>query len=304
MKSTCGQNKHRAHLLFFSGPRTALPAFVLLLLSLNACKDEVEQIPAYLDLQPFTVQADWSTSYHKITEGWLYVDGEYLGAYSLPAKVPVLNAGVKEVLLYPGVRENGQLETPNIYPFLKVFDKDVDLKAGETITVNPVTSYDIRTKYLWDAEQANFNASSIGWINLDNDPSTSVQLTSNGAFNGRCTFLKVDETSPLMEIGTEPFLLPSDQFREIWMELHYQANVPFDLFIYGVENNGTQDSQPIFKFNFKETDGYNKIYFSLGGSVFQTQRPRYRLRVKAAYPSNSSLGAGEVRLDNLQILYF
>lgn len=294
-KYTCGPNNRLA------------PVFILLLpllLLLGACKDEAEQIPAYLDLQPFTVQADWGTDFHKISEGWLYVDGEYLGAYTLPAKVPVLNAGVKEVLLYPGVRENGQVETPNIYPFLKVFDKDFDLKAGETVVVNPTTTYDSRTIYLWDADQANFNTSSVGWINLDNDAGSSVQLTNNGAFNGRCTYLRVDQANPLMEIGTEPFLLPFDQLRETWMELHYNSNIPFDLFIYGVENNGTQDSQPIFKFNFKETEGYNKIYFSLGGSVFQTQRPRYRLRIKASYPSNSTVGTGEVRLDNLQILHF
>ena len=71
------------------------------------CKDAPEQIPAYLYIKPFTVNAQGDASWHKVTEGWLYVNGDYLGSYTLPATVPILADGQSEVWLYPGVKKNG-----------------------------------------------------------------------------------------------------------------------------------------------------------------------------------------------------
>ncbi len=84
--------------------------------------------------------------WQKITDGWLYVDGEYLGAYTLPAIVPVLAEGENEVILFPGVKENGIEATPNIYPYLTQFAKHYTLNAGQTTAVQPVTDYDPKIK--------------------------------------------------------------------------------------------------------------------------------------------------------------
>jgi hypothetical protein len=71
------------------------------------CKDNPEQIPVYLDIQPFKINETGPGKWQNITEAWLYVNGEFLGAYSLPAKVPVLAEGNTEIWVYPGVKENG-----------------------------------------------------------------------------------------------------------------------------------------------------------------------------------------------------
>ena len=68
-------------------------AFGVLLVLVSACKDQPEAIPAYLEIKPFVVNAEGAAGWQKITEAYVYVNREYLGAYSLPATVPVLAEG-------------------------------------------------------------------------------------------------------------------------------------------------------------------------------------------------------------------
>jgi hypothetical protein len=109
--------------------------------AIGGCKDNPEQIPAYLDIKPFTVTETGPGKWQDIQEGWVYVNGDFLGAYTLPARVPALAAGSSEVLVFPGVKENGIETTPNIYDFLTRYEIQTDLKAGELNPISPSTKY-------------------------------------------------------------------------------------------------------------------------------------------------------------------
>ena len=50
-----------------------------------------EDIPAYIEILPYEYSPEsGGSSSTKITDGWIYVDGEFLGAFNLPSTIPVL----------------------------------------------------------------------------------------------------------------------------------------------------------------------------------------------------------------------
>lgn len=278
----------------------------ILLVSLFACKDQTEQIPAYLHLKQFTVNAQGDASWHKLTEGWLYVNGEYLGSYTLPATVPVLADSLSTVWLYPGVKENGIFATPNIYPILQRWEsKTVNLVAGQTTEVQPSTIYEPAAKFPLGIGRGNFDGgSSIVFDNKDSDPTTAYSLTSDGAFAGQCVLMEVDTAHSLIEIAAEEMLgIPITGSPEVWVELHYKCDMPFFLYLLYTNNNGSEASVPVFQFN--NSEDWNKIYINLTNSLTQTQGSKYRLFLRVGLPKNDfgqfSQLKGTVRLDNIRV---
>ena len=281
---------------------------LICLFTVLGCKDNPEQIPAYLYLKPFTVDAQGDASWHKLTEGWLYVNGEYLGAYTLPATVPVLAEGESDVLLFPGVKENGILATPNIYPLLTRWEsKTVNLRGGQTTEIQPSTTYDPSIKFALGIGRGDFDGgSSVVLENRDSDPITTFSITDNGAFAGKCLLMEVDTAHPLIEIATEKVQnLPITGSPEVWLELHYKTDVPFYLYLLHSSNGGSESSQPVFQFNTAEN--WNKIYINVTQALTTTQADTYRLYFRTPLPrditGNFSQLHGTVRLDNIRLVH-
>lgn len=278
---------------------------LLSLLAFMACKDAPEQIPAYLNLKPFEVTAPGGVAWQKITDGWLYVDGIYLGAYTLPAKVPVLVEGDAEIILFPGVKENGIDATPNIYPYLTKFTKHYDLKPGQTTDVQATTDYDSNIKYAFGIGRGDFDGGSfISLENRDSDGALNCELTTNGAFAGKCLLMQMDTAHPLMDIATEKMVgLPVTGAPQVWLEMQYKTDAPFFLYMLSGPN---QETQPVFQFNVSEE--WNKIYMNLTGTLVTTQESEQRLYFRLSLPKDSAgkytQNSGTVRIDNIRVVHF
>jgi hypothetical protein len=279
---------------------------LLLIASLFACKDEPEQIPAYLNLQPYTVTAPGGASWQKITDGWLYINGEFLGAYTLPATVPVLAEGETEVILFPGVKENGIANTPNIYPYLTRFTKMVTLSGGQTTEFKPSTDYDNDATFAFGIGRGDFDGGSfIGLENRDSDDSIQVKITTDGALAGQCVLMQVDTAHPVMDIATEEMEnVPILGAPEVWLELHYRCDMPFFLTLL---SGPTEIYTPVFQFN--PAAEWNKIYINLTGTIAGTQQSVQRLFFRLSLPrseetGNYSQNSGFVLLDNIRVLHY
>lgn len=291
----------KKHICYFFG---ALSLF------LSSCKDQPEAIPAYLKLEPFAFDASvpGGAPFQKITDGWLYVNGEFLGAYTLPATVPILAEGASEVWLLPGVKKSGIITTPDIYSFMTRFEKDYTLTAGQTTVVQPVTGYDPYTIPVWDYERAGFDGfASIPLENRDGDNATGFVVTENGAFATKCVLMQVDTAHPSMEIVTVAEPLPTAGAQQTWLELHYRNDIPFQLWLSGTTSTSTQEFQnQVYYFN--ESPEWNKIYFNLTEFVVAMQQEKYQLYFRVGLPKdnngNYTKDKAEVRLDNIRLLHF
>ena len=92
-----------------------------------------EKIPAYLHIDSFTLKGSYDsfgTLSHAITDVWVIIDNEFIGAYELPADIPVLKEGKKSMVLKAGIKENGITNTRLPYPFYDGYFSTVELKSS------------------------------------------------------------------------------------------------------------------------------------------------------------------------------
>ncbi len=277
------------------------------LLLLAACKDQPEQIPAYLKIEPFTVNAVGGADWQKISNVWVYVGDQFLGGYPLPATVPVLASGDAQVTLFPGVRENGIKQTPALYPFLERYEAKVNLTETQTTTIQPSTRYVDNAVFPWSVDRGTFNSSSIVLENRDADSATAFVLTTDGAFDGRSVRMDVDQDHPLIQIATEQVEgLPTTGDRQVWLELHYRNDIPFELWLLGTQGSSGETGQPVFQ--FLPTENWNKIYINLTEFVVALQQEKYRLYFSVNLPINANgtyaRTNGTVLFDNLRLIHF
>jgi len=270
-----------------------------------ACKDAPEQIPAYLNLKPFEVSAAGGADWQKITDGWVYVNGEYLGAYTLPALVPVLAEGESEVILFPGVKENGIENTPNIYPYLTKFTKKYNLTGGQTTAVQATTDYDLDNKYAFGIGRGDFDGGSfIALENRDSDDVLNSELTSVGAFAGKSILLQVDTAHPTMDVATEKMdNLPILGAPEVWLEINYKTDIPFFLYLL----SGPQQRSG-FVFLFNTSEEWNKTYLNITSNIVTSGESEQRLFFRLSLPKNNAgnftRNSGKVMIDNIRVVHF
>lgn len=281
-----------------------LPA-CLALLCFGACKDEPEQIPTYLNIQPFTVNAPGGAAAQEITEAWVYSGVDFLGAFTLPALVPVLpDSAELRLTFFPGVKEDGLLATPNIYPFFTRYEKTVAASPGNTVEVDPSTAYDPTAKQPW-GERGDFDVSSVNLEDRDDDSGYAFELTTQEAFSGRSLRLAVDTVHPLVEIATESAPLPAGGAAQIWVELNYRSDQIFSLGLAGFTSGAEEQ---LIVYQFRASENWNKTYINLTDFVTTLNEENYRLLFHVSLPKDASgnytQSSGRVLIDNLRLIHF
>lgn len=277
-----------------------LPVFWLM----AAC-DKPEPVPAYLQIDPFVVEEKGGAGWQAITEGWLYVNNEFLGAYTLPATIPVLAEGEADIVVFPGVKENGIASTPNLYLFMKRYEVTLNLTPPESAAIKPKTEYETDLVIPW-GERGDFDGSSdLQLVNRDGDDSTGFVLTTSGAFAGKSLLMAADTAHPFMEIVTEQVNLPTTAEREVWLELHHKNDMPFALNLVSGET-GVEFIQAVYLFN--DAEEWNKIYINLTEFLIASLQEKHRLDFRVSLPKDTkgqyTQKNGKVLLDNIRLVHF
>ncbi|MEJ6615995.1 MAG: hypothetical protein QNL61_03675, partial [Crocinitomicaceae bacterium] len=74
-----------------------------------------------------------------LSEAWVYLDGDLVGVFELPVKLPILKDGAHTFKIYPAILNNGISATKKIYPFVEPYELIVDLEKNEVTKINPTT---------------------------------------------------------------------------------------------------------------------------------------------------------------------
>src|SRR5690606_1839939 len=93
---------------------------VLALASCSVLDNKEEGVPTYIRIDDigFETTEGQGTDDHKITHAWVYANDQFVGAYEVPALVPVLNQGNTEIKVSGGIEYNGISAYPGVYPHL------------------------------------------------------------------------------------------------------------------------------------------------------------------------------------------
>ena len=290
--------------------------FILTIFSIctlfSSC-DPDEKVPAYLYVQPFTLTTDQGTQgtdSEKITDGWVFVGGEFLGVYTLPASLPTVSLGDQEVRIFPGIKRNGISASPGIYSFYKSYIETINFIELETDTVYPTTTYSDNTQFIYLED---FDVSHT-FSDSDGDPGTDIDIiTGTEAFQDGSAKITLTTSSPEFEAESDPTAkftgLPRDR-SPVFIEMNYRADINFGIGMLGYDqvNPAIPSTALILTANFEE--GWNKVYFDITNPVIELGSgiTSYTIVLFAQLPKDNNgeytQETGTIYIDNMKLVHF
>lgn len=270
---------------------------ILCALALISCKED-GAIPAYIILDEFTVAVEpgEGSASDKITDAWVFVDGQSIGAYQLPAEIPVIADGPTLLDIRPVVKENGIIGNSIMYPFYEKVSGTFDLKPGEKRKIELVTEYldGLEFAVLEDFEGGHFFTNDI-----DGDRQTEIVITDEDVFEGENSGrIVLTEENPLLQAGWQDAFTPVRSERA-WVELNYKTNIPF---IIGL--NGARDGVPLSDYTtFVNTKNeWNKIYFNFTSLIDPTVFDVVQLVIVGLWSEGNEVEEAEILIDNVKLI--
>ena len=119
--------------------------FFWTILGMYSCQltDNEAPLIGYLDLKnPIVRLNNGVEDTHKITDIWVFENGQIVGVFPLPARVPlIISEGAKDILLLAGIRNNGQIDFPVFYPFYASIQKEIFLEPDQAINIPLIFTY-------------------------------------------------------------------------------------------------------------------------------------------------------------------
>ena len=272
----------------------------LALLALTGCPPDTEVGPAFVTLEGFDLQVPGQEGITSdISEVWAFLDNEFIGAFPLPARIPILSAGPAELRLEAGVKQDGVSTTPDIYPFYTPVIRTVELVSGQTTALGtPTIGYKSGVNF---AIFEDFELASVRGFPVQVVGDTLLERTQEqvrtGAFSGR---IYLSAAKPVVEVATaEIYRNLLDNQQPVWLEL--------DFLSAGIGRIGVSGARGVeivreFGPGFRDRNEWTKIYFNLTQIIFDANLEEYRFNISTLLPDG--LDQGSVYLDNIKLLHF
>jgi len=287
--------KHFYHLILYG-----------LLLSLFSCEtiNPDEDVPATIEIAKISFDAKplEGTDSAYIADAWVYLDGEIIGAFEMPASFPVLATGNHLLEVRPGIILNGISSTRTIYPFYKTYTQEIELVAGQPITIKPTSSYLAETIFPWNSRgEEDFEE---GGISIDSVVGSTVKITksSEEVYQGGASGKIALNENHTYFIGqsSNTFTLPKANSAVV-MELNIKnQNAGLEVGMYVNLAGSTVVEVPHMTITTSEK--WKKLYINFTELVsYYTEAESYRVFFRA------NIGTGDstnIYLDNIKILHF
>lgn len=266
--------------------------------------------PAYVYIENVFFEADTMTgqgsSSSNITDVWVSVDGQQLGANTMPALFPVIldeNFQTNSVRISGGIKDNGITNTRTIYPFYDPYVETIDLEPGRIDTFRPTLHYPSNANIVIVEDFENTNQP-IFTVDLDGNPNTELITESNNVFEGNHSGRVVLDSANLdctVATSVRYFNLNNIAATSVYLEMDYKTNNIFQIGL--VAHYGPSDTETLYKGGVRATDGvWKKIYFNLTQEVFGANAPEYSVIIRAL--KNADVAQPEIYVDNIKILHF
>ncbi|MCB2219330.1 MAG: hypothetical protein KQI35_02965 [Bacteroidetes bacterium] len=243
---------------------------------------------------------------HNFTDVWVYLNDNLLGAYELPAVIPVLASGENKLTLYPGIKLNGMSGTRSPYIFIepRVYE-NFNFVVDSVMLRNPTVMYNDNMKFEW---MENFEDASLGLKPTSNSDTTMNRILYGSAkpplgFASGAGYMDAEHL--VFEVTTfseESGGLDLPQFGEpVLMEMEYNTNVKMlvGLFVHDISIGIQQHSIIILN---PTNNQWKKIYVNFTATIDAYSGADY-FNVFFRSEKQSSEEVDYLYLDNLKVLY-
>lgn len=289
-----------------------LLSIFFIFIHLASCdKFEGEQtIPAYLRIDSIalkTMSPAQGSASSRITDAWIYIDEQLIGAFELPTTVPILNQGNCRLKIKPGIRLDGMVQLRSFYPMYTDIDRNITLTPDEITLVKGqeingkqtlFTTYNEKVQFVWaeNFEDPNLALDTVRQSKTDFQLTTEVSETFEGQHSGKIILTKGKDI--FESWSSESLSLPRNGF-PVFLEMNYCCS---NTFTVGIVAIGAEDliQSPIL--NLSPTDKWNKIYINLTPNVSSTTNGlKFQIFLGAMLDEN--LEQGTIWIDNLKLVY-
>ncbi len=271
-------------------------SFLLVLICLWSCKAEKVTIPAYIQIDDYTVKvADSSnngqgTSNQKFTDMLVFANGQSSGTFPVGKPVPVITNGSATFLIRGVVEVNGVSGVRADYELMQGCDTVITVTTGKIIKIKPVFEYFPGIVFKW---LENFDATAGSSLTQQD---TTAKIDIHG-FSGKCLIMRPNATTTTTYVDkSTPVNLPSGGVG-VYMELNFQSNVNINVNIKGDISGTTLGVGGVYP-----SAGWNKIYLDLTEQVSNLHENNnlYHLTFYASYDPN--VGPNYARIDNIKVI--
>lgn len=269
---------------------------LFLFLLLASCGLKKEEIPAYVHVSDYTLEAGGvaGSNSNKIDGVWVIQSSQEQGVYEFPATFPILSTRGSELLLLAGITVNGISTTRASYPFYNSYRYDRPLIPGEVDTIIPEWEYADFASFVFveDFESGN------DFINLKR---TSVP---SEVFEGNVSGKMVRDTTVASayfeaENAASYFIPRTSPY--VYLELDYKNNTSFGI---GLKSSIANDPRTItyIKLNVNPQEDWNKLYVNLYPDIQNLDADEYKIvfRVQDQTIPDEEV---EVYFDNIKLIY-
>jgi len=274
--------------------------------------DPAIPIPAYIHVDSvhlaITNSAQQGSASTKISDAWIYVNDQLVGAFQVPCTVPVLASGNCEVSVDAGIKISGLSANRGQYPFYSQYNKtNVNLTPGKVTTVQPIVNYMAQTQFTWmenfESVQPAFTSNiydvSDTVIKVDHNPADVFEGKACGVVNlvaGATQVQYLGLSSPVTG-----FTLPYDGQTPVYLELNYKCNNSFTVGFYGGLTS-VDLTTPIPVLNINPSSNWNKIYINFTQGLAQVPSQNYVIYFFMT-PDNG-VTHPTLYLDNIKLIHF
>lgn len=283
--------------------RHSIIIFCSALLFLRCGKDI--DAPAYLEIDHFILENNINASSlqgeltHNFTDAWVYIDGEIIGIFELPCRLPLNDEGTKKITVAAGVRNNGISSTKVQYSFVKLYNEDIELVRNKTVKVTPKTMYkDHLSFWIEDFEDASVKINSTIYSKTDlfkaNDPS----ILKYGNYYGQ---INLNSSDSLYDALTSLWNIPKG--KDVYIEIDFYNTNSLLTGLMAVNNNGFQKN-PFILLNKQSPSAiqWKKIYLDIREMVGNSSGyEHFQLMLTAVLDKADETGF--ICLDNIKLIH-
>lgn len=256
-----------------------------------------EKVPTYVHIDSFLFQ---EPELHDISCIWVYYNNNPVGAFDLPATVPIITSGSGRLEIKPGINVNGRNERPLNYPFYTIDTSTLAEQPGTIINYVPKTRYFAATKRTMISD---FEAGITKFAQWGGTTSiiatTDDSLTYEGTGSGGI-FLNAPNDTSSIDSTTIAFQIPPGV---AFIELTYKSTIPFALGMQAyLGSSGNYSSNQTYLAGVNPSDTWRKFYFNLTGFTTQYPADEYNLFIKTSLPSGQT--SGRILIDNVKLVTY
>lgn len=279
---------------------------------LYSCTENITaEIPSYVEISDFDYIENNSqmiphpNSYEstKITDAWVTMNGQIIGNFEIPCKIPILSQGAHSFDISPGIKVNGISGTRIKYPFYKKYQTEIMLNMDESVQISPKTTYktdpndpttpSFRFEQTGTFEQAGtiFEPSSIS--------DTTAIIQNEVVFQGQYSAaIYLDSTNTYFDVRTNPELDSLIFNTNTFLELDFKSNIDFNVGLVII--NDIEEKQELIQ--LYATDEWKKIYLDLKPLInMGNSASKFKIYFEGTYNANEI--NNNVYLDNLKLVF-